>query len=658
MSKNYWADSIEHLEGLEHIFKRPEMYIWDRNDFWLHHIFQEPFDNCLDEALAWFATEVKVTLYKDNSISIEDNWRWVPVWWNSKSKIDSLELVTWTVNTSWKYTKWEDAAYKISGWLHWIWIKATNAVSEFFECHSYSVASWEKDKKDWSIRYEERKIVWWVTDNWKTKRKWTWIHFKPSEEIFWKLKYKPSRIGEICEQQAYLLPWLKIIFTNDNNWKTEEFYYWGWSEEYLSSLLWKNDLAIESPLKINIWKDENKWTFEWFDSVLFFTKKWTRKYKEYRESFANNIETVSWWPHVSSYETWILNAFKDFAIERKYKEKDVKNITAKDILFNVFYVINIKIVDVAFVWQTKDKLANREILAPLRNAVYNAIYIELLKNPNEYEMIVDRAIELVQARNKASEFNYDEFIESIKEENWTVWRFLWKLKKCKNRKAKNKELFIIEWDSAEWPLLKTRLDFQECLPLKWVPMNIEERIDRKTWMMNNRVFNNEEYRTIISAFGWDILDNFDEKKFDYEKIIIMADSDVDGAHIFYILLNGLYRLYWLEFINKYVYVSQLPLFQIMHKWKRYLFLTNKEKEEFCEWKEINQRDISRFKWLWEVPSKLFRELAMDPDTRWLTKIHWENEEEIEDMFYTILWKDAQLRKEFLAERDTKYLNNL
>ena len=651
---NYWSDSIQHLEWMEHIFKRPAMYIWNKEEFGLHHIFQEVLDNSLDEALAWHATEVIVNLYKDNSISVEDNWRWIPVWWNTKSKIDSLELVTWTVNTSWKYTKWEDAAYKISWWLHWVWIKATNATSEFFECHSYSIATWEKEKKDWSIRYENRKVVWWVKDNWKTKEKWTYIHFKPSEEIFWKLKYKPDRIKEICNQQAYLLKGIKLIFNNENDWSVEEFFYEEWVKEYLSWILNWTELVIERPLEINLWKDENKWTFEWFDSILYFTKKWTKKIKEYKESFANNIETVSWWPHVNNYEKWILAAFKDFAISRWYKEKIVNNFLAKDILFNVFYIINVKIVEVEFVWQTKDKLANKEIWSPLKKAVYDSVYTELQKNPSEFEKIIDRAVILVENRLKADDFDYDDLIKDIQEAT-KVWNFSWKLKSCKDRKSKNKELYIVEWDSAAWHVAKWRNSNQAYLPLRWVPMNVEDKFDYELQKFSPRALMNEEYRSIISAFWWNILDEFDEKKFDYKWwVYIATDADPDWYFIFVLLLNAFFRFYWLEFVNKYVYLVRMPLYKITYNWKENLFYTESDKQAFMKWKEIQPKNIKRYKWLWEYNSKQFKEYALDKDTRSIIKLNWESFEDIEDKFYDLLWPDASLRREFLQEREVDF----
>ena len=313
-----------------------------------------------------------------------------------------------------------------------------------------------------------------------------------------------------------------------------------------------------------------------------------------------------------------------------------------------------KIVEVEFVWQTKDKLANKEIWSLLKKAVYDSVYTELQKNPSEFEKIIDRAVILVENRLKADDFDYGDLIKDIQEAT-KVWNFSWKLKSCKDRKSKNKELYIVEWDSAAWHVAKWRNSNQAYLPLRWVPMNVEDKFDYELQKFSPRALMNEEYRSIISAFWWNILDEFDEKKFDYKWwVYIATDADPDWYFIFVLLLNAFFRFYWLEFVNKYVYLVRMPLYKITYNWKENLFYTESDKQAFMKWKEIQPKNIKRYKWLWEYNSKQFKEYALDKDTRSIIKLNWESFEDIEDKFYDLLWPDASLRREFLQEREVDF----
>lgn len=632
------------------------MYIGSKESGFVH-LFREVLWNCFDEVLAWHANEVIVKLHKDNSLYIKDNWRWIPVGFNKQTQKDSLELVTWTINTSWKYSKSDkDSWYKVSSWLNWLGIKIVNALSDVFEVHSYSVSSDQKNnkRKDWSIRYEDSKIVQKVQDNWFTDEKGTSVFYTPSKDFFWNLKYSASELKKICEQQAYLSPWSKVIFIDEESWEETVFQFdWG-SKEYLHSFFEDEDLIVKDWIELNIWKDEKSWSYEWFDSVIFFTKKWAKKIKEINESFCNNVYTGQGWTHLNSYERWIVNAFKRFSEERWFNKKLVEQIQPQDIMINTFYVINVKVIEAEFVGQTKDRLANKEISIPLRQNVEDLFYMELLKNPNEFDKIVQRAIELVQSRSKAEEFNFDEILKEIENES-KIGKYLGKLKLSNNRKAKPEEkmIYIVEWQSAGWSVLKTR-DNQpiDLLSLKGKILNIEERYDAKAQSLHNSILNNDEIRSIISAFGWNVGDNFDEDKFPYKGwVVIMADSDPDGWHISLLLINLFHKLYGQEFVNKYLYISELPLFEIIWKWVKYYFNTNEEKVEFMKWKDIPEKDISRFKGLGEVPSKLFKELAIEPETRRLRKLHINDSDETNEMYYVFLGNDASLRRDFLDNQE-------
>lgn len=656
----YSSDSIKHLEWLEHIRLRYSMYISDNSTYWLHHLFREVLWNSFDEIIAWHATEVVVKLFKDNSIFVKDNGRWIPVGFNKQTWKDSLELVTWTVNTSWKYEKWsENSWYKVSSWLNWLWIKIVNALSDFFEVHSYSISSDDKKRRDWFIRYENSKKVEWVKSLWYTNEKWTSVFFRPSEEIFWKLKYSSDELKKICKQQAYLSAWSKVTFIDENTWEEEVFQFNWWAKEYLQTFFNEEDLIINHWIEINLWKDEKNESYVWFDSVIFFTKKWTKKIKEITESFVNNVFTWQGWTHLNAYERWVVNAFRKFAEERWFNKKLIDHIQPQDILLNVFYVINAKIIETEFVWQTKDRLANKEISLPLRQNIEDLFYIELLKNPNEFDKIVQRAIELVQSRSKAEEFNFDEILKEIESES-KVGKYLGRLKITSNKKAKPEEkmIYIVEWLSAGWSVMKTRDNYPiDLLALKGKILNIEERYDAKSQSLHNSILSNDEIRSIISAFGWSVWDNFDEEKFPYKwGVVIMADSDPDGWHISLLLMNLFHKLYWKEFVNKYLYISELPLFEIIYKWEKYYFNTNEEKEEFMKWKDIPDKDISRFKGLGEVPSKLFKELAITPETRRLRKLNITDSEETNELFYVFLWNDASLRRDFLDKQEIDLYN--
>lgn len=648
---NYSSDNIQHLEGLAHIRKRPWMYVWDNG---MVHLFKEVIGNSFDEVLGGYANEVIVILKKNNIISVKDNGRWVPVGVNKQTGKNSLELVTWTVNTSWKYSKgWEGSWYLYSSWLNWIWIKAVNALSNFFEVHSYSKSTWEKEKKDWVIRYENLEVHTPVKSLGKTTESWTLVIYQPSEEVFWNEKYKAEELKNICRQQAYLSKGAKVIFIDEENNTEETFQYNGWAKEYLQSFFEEDELIVNEWVEVNIWKDEKE-TYGWFESVIFFTKKGSKKAKDIRESFANNVYTGNGWTHLNAYERWILNAFKRFAKERKFNEKQVEQIVASDILINVFYVINVKIVETQFVGQTKDKLANKEITNPLRSAIEELFYIELLKNPEEYDKIIKRALENVANRSKVTDYNFDEILEEIKNEA-KIGKYLGRLKMSPNKKAPAEErmIYIVEWLSAGGSILKTRDNLPiDLLSLKGKILNIEERYDTVTQKLSKAILNNEEIRSIISAFGGNVWDNFDEKTFPYKGwVVIMADSDPDGWHISLLLINLFHKLYWKDFVNKYLYISELPLFQINYAGKRHFFQTTKEKDVFLEGKNITEKDIFRFKGLGEVPSSLFKELAIDPKTRKMKKLIIEDSDETNKIYQTLLGNDASLRREFFINQE-------
>ena len=566
-NSTYWAESIQVLEWLEPVRKRPWMYIWSTDERWLHHLVWEIVDNSIDEAMAGYCDTITVKLHKDWSCSVEDNWRWIPTAVHSKTWKSTLETVLTVLHAGWKFG-W--GGYKVSGWLHWVWASVVNALSTKLEATVHT---------DWKIffhSYEKWVPVWDIEVIWKSKKTWTTIKFWPDAEIFRQtVEFDYTTIVNRLRQQAYLTKWITLIIFDERKDQKYKFYFEGWIKSYVNFLnkdedtIWdifylekeKNDVFVEVSFQFN--KD--------FSNNII--------------SFVNNIHTPEWWTHMVWFRAWLTRTINKYARDKQIlKEKD-QNLTNEDVIEWLTAVISVKVIDPQFEWQTKAKLWTAEVRW-IVDSVFSEKFMEFLEeNPSSAKAIIEKVFLAAKAR-LAARAARDTIIRK-----WALeWMTLpWKLADCSSKNPVNSEIYIVEGDSA-WGSAKQwrNRETQAILPLRGKILNTEQaRIDK--------IFANQEIKNLIIAMWTSIWETFDISKLRYHRIVIMTDADVDGAHIRTLLLTFFFR-YLKDVINGwYLYIAQPPLYKLT-KWKQswYVFY-DEEKEKIFKENNIVWDNIQRYK---------------------------------------------------------------
>ena len=635
MSNEYGADQIQILEGLEAVRKRPGMYIGSTSERGLHHLVYEIVDNSIDEALAGYCDKISVTINEDNSITVIDNGRGIPVGINHKAGIPAVEVVFTILHAGGKFG---GGGYKVSGGLHGVGASVVNALSDWLEVVIHS-----ENGKKYIQRYERGHVMYPLKELGSTDHTGTEVTFKPDGTIFTEtLIYNFDTIKTRLREMAFLTKGIKIELEDKRKGmeQVRTFHYEGGIKEYVEYLN-----KSKEPLYDTIVYCEGKKNNVYVE-VAF---QHNSSYNESCYSFVNNITTPEGGTHMTGFRNAITKTFNDYARNQKIlKEKD-SNLSGEDIREGLTAIISVKIEEPQFEGQTKQKLGNSEARGAVDSVVNEQLTYFLEQNPGVAKIICEKALLAQRAREAARRAK-----ETARKGALEGMSLPGKLADCSDRNPENCEIYIVEGDSAGGSA-KTARDraTQAILPLRGKILNVEKsRLDK--------ILVNNEIRAMITAFGTGISDEFDISRLRYHKIIIMTDADVDGAHISTLLLTFLYR-FMPELIKEgYVYLAQPPLYKLEKNKKTWYAYSDEELDGIL--REVGRggnNSIQRYKGLGEMDADQLWDTTMDPEKRILHRVTINEEESSEiDVTFNILMGDkVEPRREFI-EANAKFVKNL
>ena len=635
-SNDYTADQIQILEGLEAVRKRPGMYIGSTSSKGLHHLVYEIVDNAVDEALAGYCTEIFVQINEDNSITVIDNGRGIPVGINTKSGLTGVEVVFTILHAGGKFG---GGGYKVSGGLHGVGASVVNALSEWLEVKVF------QDGKVYEQRYERGKVMFplKVVDECPADKTGTQVTFLPDKEIFEETVYDYNILKQRLREMAFLTKNIKITLKDvrDDNHKEKVFHYEGGIKEYVKYLNKGNDALYDNIIYCEGTKDDV------YVEVAF---QHNNGYSDNVYGFVNNITTPEGGTHVTGFRNAVTKTFNDYARTNKIlKDKD-QNLSGEDIREGLTAIISIKIQDPQFEGQTKQKLGNTEARGAVESVVTEQLTYFLEQNPSVAKVICEKSI-LAQRAREAARHARD---LTRRKTALDGFKLPGKLADCSDKDPSHCEIFIVEGDSAGGSAKSARKrETQAILPLRGKILNVEKaRLDR--------ILGNAEIRAMITAFGTGIHEDFDISKLRYDKIIIMTDADVDGAHISTLLLTFFYRFMPDLIKDGHVYLAQPPLFKLEKNKKVWYAYSDEELADII--KEVGRdqnNKIQRYKGLGEMDASQLWETTMDPENRILKKVIYDDEfaSEIDVTFSTLMGDKVEPRREFIEE-NAKFVKNI
>lgn len=630
----YGADQIQILEGLEAVRKRPGMYIGSTSIRGLHHLVYEIVDNSVDEALAGFCSEIVVFINKDNSITVIDNGRGIPIGINHKTGLPAVEVVFTILHAGGKFG---GGGYKVSGGLHGVGASVVNALSEWLEVTIH------QNGKMYRQRYERGKVMYPLKEIGETDRTGTEVTFLPDKEIFEETVFEYDTLRQRLREMAFLTKGLKIILIDHRmeEAKIRSFHYEGGIKEYVSYLN-KNKDALY-PEVIYCEGQRN-------DIYVEVAMQHNDSYTEGTYSFVNNITTPEGGTHLTGFRNALTKTFNDYARKNKLLKDSEDNLAGEDIREGLSAIISIKISEPQFEGQTKQKLGNSEARGAVESVVTEQLTYFLEQNPAVAKMICDKAILAQRARDAARKAR-DLTRRKTALDSSTLPG---KLADCSDKDPKNCEIYIVEGDSAGGSAKTARnRATQAILPLRGKILNVEKaRLDK--------ILVNNEIKAMITAFGTGIGDDFDISKLRYDKIVIMTDADVDGAHIATLMLTFLYR-FMPELIKQgHVYLAQPPLYKVeKNRIIRYAYDDAELNEILTEIGRDGNNKIQRYKGLGEMDAEQLWDTTMDPEKRILLRVNIgdSSEAEIDLTFNTLMGDKVEPRREFI-EANAKYVKNL
>ena len=632
----YGADEIQILEGLEAVRKRPGMYIGSTSARGLHHLVYEIVDNAVDEALAGFCDTIYVTINKDNSVTVIDNGRGIPVGINHKAGLPAVEVVFTVLHAGGKFG---GGGYKVSGGLHGVGASVVNALSNWLEVEIYH------EGKVYQQRYERGKVMEKLTvigdcEEGKTGTK---VTFLPDDTIFETTIFDFNVLKQRFREMAFLTKGLKIVLKDDREEEPKErtFHYEGGIKEFVTYL---NRSA--TPLYEQIIYCEGMVN----NVSVEVAMQHNDSYSDNTYGFVNNITTPEGGTHVVGFRNAITKTFNDYARKNKLLRDNEPNLSGEDIREGLTAIISVKIEDPQFEGQTKQKLGNSEARGAVDNVVSKQLEIFLEQNPAVGKIIVEKSVMSQRAREAARKAR-DLTRRKSALDNMALPG---KLADCSDKNPENCEIYIVEGDSAGGSA-KTARDraTQAILPLRGKILNVEKaRLDK--------IYGNAEIKAMITAFGTGIHEDFDISKLRYHKIIIMTDADVDGAHISTLLLTFIYRFMPELIKHGYVYLAQPPLYKLEKNKKVWYAYSDEELSNIInEVGRDGNNKIQRYKGLGEMDAEQLWETTMDPEHRILLRVTMDDEttSELDLTFTTLMGDKVEPRREFFVE-NAKYVKNL
>lgn len=638
LNKEYGASSIQVLEGLEAVRKRPAMYIGDVGEKGLHHLVYEVVDNSIDEALAGYCKNISVTINKDNSVTVKDDGRGIPVDIHEKEKKSALEVVMTVLHAGGKFDK---GSYKVSGGLHGVGVSCVNALSDYLKAEVC------RNGKRYVQEYSRGVPLGEVKEVGTSSETGTIITFHPDKDIFIDIHYKYSILVKRMRELAFLNAGIRLTITDLRSEeegganKTEEFY----SEQGLREFVKYIDSTREPLINDVIYIDTDK-----YGTPVEVAMMYNTSYTENLHSYVNNINTIEGGTHVTGFRTALTRTLKKYADDNKLLEKTKVEISSDDFREGITAVISVKVAEPQFEGQTKTKLGNDEVKGMVDRAVGEALNVFLEEHPKEAKTIVEKIILAATARNAARKAR--ELVQ--RKSPLSGGGLPGKLADCSSRDASLCEIFLVEGDSAGGSAKQGRdRNFQAILPLRGKILNVEKA-------MRHKAFESEEVRNIYTALGVTIGTEEDSQalnieKLRYHKVVIMTDADVDGSHIATLILTFFFR-YMKELIEQgHVYIATPPL-----------YLCKKGKvQEYCWTEEQRLRFIQqygdgkesgitqqRYKGLGEMNPEQLWETTMNPENRTLRQITIENAAEADYVFSMLMGDDVAPRRQFIEENAT------
>lgn len=642
-SNSYGADSIQVLEGLEAVRKRPAMYIGDISEKGLHHLVYEVVDNSIDEALAGYCKNINVTIYEDNSISVEDDGRGIPTGMHPKEKKSALEVVMTVLHAGGKFDK---GSYKVSGGLHGVGVSCVNALST--KLH----VTVNREGKIFEQEYHIGVPQYPVREIGTSDRTGTFTHFWPDHSIFTATVYKKETLESRLRELAYLNKGIRITLSDlrekDDNGVTytKSFYSEGGIVEFVEMLDKNGGRASLIPRVIYVeGKDDHT------NVMVEVALSYNDSFHEHIYSYVNNINTIEGGTHVSGFRRALTRVFKQYGEKQNLFEKAKVEIEGDDFREGLSAIVSVKVPEPQFEGQTKTKLGNSEVMGVVDTTVSKVLDSYLEENPREAKSIIQKVILAAQARAAARKAR-----ELVQRKSVLSGGGLpGKLADCSERDPERCELYLVEGDSAGGTAKQGReRSFQAILPLRGKILNVEKAMEHK-------IYENEEIRNMYTALGVTVGTPEDPKalntaKLRYHKLIIMTDADVDGSHIATLILTFIYR-YMKELVEQgYVYLAQPPLY-LVKKGKEQAYAWNEEQrralvEKLAGGKE-DSVNIQRYKGLGEMNAEQLWETTMNPDTRTLKQVTIESAAEADRVFSMLMGDEVAPRREFI-ESHAKY----
>ena len=626
----YDENQIQVLEGLEAVRKRPGMYIGSTSLRGLHNLVYEIGDNSIDEALAGYCKNIKIYIHKDNSITVKDDGRGMPVGIHPKMKKSTVEVIMTVLHAGGKFG---GGGYKVSGGLHGVGASVVNALSE--ECD----VTVTRDGEVWRQTYSRGNVTSELVKIGTNNESGTTVHFKPDATIFEDTVYDFDTLSQRLRELAFLNKGINITLVDERNDVSESYHYEGGIKSFVSYLNRNKESLHEEPVYVEGIKD---------GISVEVALQYHDGYNENIFTFANNIDTVEGGTHLVGFKTALTRVINDYAKKFGHLKESDKNLSGDDIREGLTAVVSVKISEPQFEGQTKTKLGNTEVRGVVESIAGEGIAIFLEENPAVGKIIVEKALLASRARDaarKARELTR----KSVLERNSLPG----KLADCSSKDPKECEIYIVEGDSAGGSAKQGRdRSFQAILPLRGKIMNVEkQRLDK--------ILGSDTIRSLVTAIGAGIGPEFDIEKIRYNRIIIMTDADVDGAHIRTLLLTFFYR-YMRELVEKgHVYIAQPPLYKISKGKKEQYAYSDKESEIILE--EFGGKDssvnIQRYKGLGEMNATQLWDTTMDPETRILLRADIEDAILADEVFTILMGDKVEPRREFI-QKNAKKVSNL
>ena len=634
VTETYDASQIQVLEGLEAVRKRPGMYIGSTGPRGLHHLVYEIMDNSIAEALAGFCTHIEAEILPENIIEVRDNGRGIPVGINEKLGMSTVTVVLTVLHAGGKFG---GSGYKVSGGLHGVGSSVVNALSEWLEVEV------SQNGHIYSQRFERGVAIGELEEIGDTNDSGTLIRFKPDSEVFTEtLEFEFEILQKRLREQAFLNAGLSITLTDsrdEDNIRKEEYCYDGGISSFVSFVNTSRGLSPlhDEPISFSNVKD---------DRSIEISMMYNDSYNEIMLSFANNVRTIDGGTHETGFKNALTRVFNDYG--RKYgilKDND-KNLSGEDVREGLTVVISVKLTDAQFEGQTKSKLGNTDISTLVSKAVYDKLMTYFEENPPIAKAIYGKALDASRAREAARKARDLARRKGVLESNSLPG----KLADCTEKDPTNTEIYIVEGDSAGGSAKAGRdRKYQAILPLWGKMLNVEKaRLDR--------VIGNEKLMPVVTALGTGISDEFDLAKLRYHKIVIMADADVDGAHIRTLLLTFFFRYMRPLIAEGHIYIAQPPLFKVS-KGKKHAYAFSDEERDSLMKEFDGNCDIQRYKGLGEMDAQQLWETTMDPEFRTMVRVTMDDVVEADETFSILMGDKVEPRREFI-EKNAKYVQNL